>query len=251
MSSRFTALVMGTLALLTFVGCAPAEEGADFGGDLLAIDVSNRRPIAEVASPARAGEYAKGNAYYGYAANMLKPGMKVLFSASYGAAGGEAGQSRGVLVEGENGDLFYKQESNTTTQLLLAPGLPFRSSGGASGTSLWNLTEYVNLVNQVAFGEASKAGSPTEVYAQTSAWKVDFKGGTAGRQVSYADAMELSLEKKNPDSVSNVSLYFAQNIGAVAMEFRETGAPGGTFKIYIGESLQGQNVAHMNLIGRP
>ena len=250
MKSLFLALVVGVVAG-SFVGCAPPQNDSDFGGELLAIDVSNRRPITEVASPARAGEYAKGNAYYGYASNMLKPGMKVLFSASYGATGGEAGQSRGVLVAGDNGDLFYKQESNTTSQLLLAPGLPFRSNGGGSGTSLWNMTEYVNLVNRVAFGEASKSGASTEVYTQTSAWKVDFRGGTAGRQVSYADAMELSLEKKNPDSVSNVSLYFAQNIGAVAMEFRETGTTGGTFKIYIGDSLPGQNVAHASLPGRP
>jgi len=237
-----TAIMSGSVQL---VGCGNVvnEDGTDSG--LLAINVSNRRPITEVASAPAAGQYARSNSYYGYSTNMLRAGMKVLFSASYGANGGEAGQARGVLVAGDNGGLFYKQETNTTTQLLLAPGLPFRTNGGSAGTSLWNLSEYVDLVNRVSFAEQSRAGATTDVYSQVGAYKVDFDGGTAGRQVRYSDAMELTLQKKNRDSVSNVSIYFAQQIGAVALEFRETGAVGGTFKLYIGDKLpqSGGNLA--------
>jgi hypothetical protein len=228
----------GLLALAALAhGCGPKalEEGG--GSELLAITVSNRRPIAEVENFYKAGSYARTHDYYGYAANMLRPGMKVMFSASYGSGGGEAGQSRGVLVQGEDGGLYYKQQQNTTTQLLLPPGLSFRSSGGSS-TSLWEMKSYLDLINRVAFAEASygdEAGQGTEVYSALSAYTVDFEGGTAGSAVSYQDAMELKLEKENRGSRSNVSVYFAKGVGAVALEFRETGSVGGTFKVYIGD----------------
>ncbi len=218
------------IAALTAAGCAKQKPAA--GADLMSIDVSNRRSIAEVVSAPTAGTYAKSNSYYGYQVNQLKAGMTVLFSASYGADGGEAGQSRGVLVTGKDGGLYYKQRDNTTSQLLLPPGL---SLDGQGDVSLWEMRSYLDLINRVAFNESQRAASETDVYKSVSAYKVDFEGGTASASVSYKDAMELKLEKSNADSVSNVSLYFAKSVGSVALEFRETGAVGGTFKIYIGE----------------
>src|SRR5690606_18266556 len=101
MTNRLTGF-MGVLMLAAiFQGCGPRAMEDGSGSEMLAISVSKRRPIAEVQSIYKAGTYARSNDYYGYATNMLKPGMKVMFSADYGANGGEAGQSRGVLVQGE------------------------------------------------------------------------------------------------------------------------------------------------------
>lgn len=229
-------LVLGASTFLA-TACGQRFSEEESVSTPLAINVSNRRAIAEVTSPTHAGTYAKSNNYYGYAANQLKAGMKVMFSASYGASGGEAGQSRGVLVE-KNGGLFYEQQDNTTNQLLLPPGLPFNN--GSNGVSLWDMRAYLDLINRVAFSEATSYGEAPnkDVYAQVSAYQVDFEGGTAGRTVDYKDAMELKLEKGNPDnSKSNVSVYFAKGVGAVALEFRESGLVGGTFKIYVGDQL--------------
>lgn len=230
---RMLAMTAAIYVALVAAGCGRTSGLGSDASEPLSISVSNRRPIAEVSSPSHAGTYAKANNYYGYSANQLKAGMKVLFSASYGSDGGEAGQSRGVLVE-KNGGLYYKQLDNTTTQLLLPPGLSF--DGGSSGTSLWEMKNYLDLINRVAFSEASH-GPSKDVYTKLSAYAVDFEGGTANSSVGYKDSLELKLEKSNEDSRSNVSVYFAKGVGAVALEFRETGAVGGTFKIYIGDKV--------------
>lgn len=229
-------VLLGATALLS-TACGRRLGEGDDASSPLAINVSNRRAITEVTSPTHAGTYAKSNNYYGYAANQLRAGMKMMFSVSYGASGGEAGQSRGVLVE-KDGGLFYEQQDNPTNQLLLPPGLTFNN--GSDGVSLWDMRAYLDLINRVAFSESGAHGETPakDVYAQVSAYQVDFEGGTAGRTVDYKDAMELKLEKSNPDSSkSNVSVYFAKGVGAVALEFRETGMVGGTFKIYVGDKL--------------
>jgi len=122
-------------------------------------------------------------------------------------------------------------------QLLLPPGLPH--NGGASGRrSLWEMNSYLHLINRIVFGEAQSSASHRKqaVYAADAGYLVDFTGGTAGRNASYKDAMEIKLEKQNRgSSKSNVSVYFAKGTGAVALEFRETGSVGGTFKMYIGK----------------
>jgi hypothetical protein len=228
------AVLAATLAL---PACARPEK-ADAASSPLSIDVGNRRKIEALAGPGGAATYAKENQYYAFAANRLKAGMTVMFSASYGAGGGEAGQSRGKLVE-KDGGLYYRQEENPTLQLLLPPGLAFASS--ATGTSLWEMRSYLDLINRVAFNDAPKYASDSSaaasnVYADLSAFTVDFDGGTASSSVAYKDALELKLTRANrDDSRSDLSVYFARGVGAVALEFRETGPVGGTFKVYIGD----------------
>jgi hypothetical protein len=233
--SLLLGLTLSAASVVTACGARMAE-GDDVSSPL-AINVSNRRAISEVTSPTHAGTYAKSHDYYSYAANQLKAGMKVMFSVSYGSSGGEAGQARGVLVD-KDGGLFFEQQENTTNQMLLPPGLAW--DNGSDGVSLWDMRGYLDLINRVAFSEATAYGDAPnkDVYAQTSAYQVDFEGGTAGGSVGYKDAMELKLEKSNPDSSkSNVSVYFAKGVGAVALEFRETGSVGGTFKLYVGDKL--------------
>jgi hypothetical protein len=227
------------LAATALLGCGqrPAAEG---GSAPLEMTVSNRRPISEASDFTRAGLYARSNNYYGYAANLLKPGMRVMYSASYGASGQEAGQSRGTLEQGADGGLYFRQEDNTTSQMMLPPGLAW--DNGGEGVSLWEMKSYLDLINRVAFAEASAARAPGEtpnagpaVYSALSAYQVDFEGGTAGQTVDYRDAMELTLQKSPGNGTkSDVSVYFAKGIGAVALEFKESGSVGGTFKIYIG-----------------
>ena len=154
-----------------------------------------------------------------------------MFSASYGSEGGEAGQAKGRLVAGANGDLFFKLEENPTNQLLYAPGL-----ATFTGVSLFNLTKYADLINRVSFAEnGGTERSGKAVYESASASVVDFQGGTAGASASYSDTMELVLKRKNHDSISETKVYFAKGVGPVALEFREGGLVGGTFKTYIGK----------------
>ena len=126
------------LAMLT-ASCGVREQGAADSA-LAGINVGNRRPIAEVQSAVTAGHYAVNKGYYNTSdTTLLREGMAVLFSASYGSGGGEAGQARGVLVrcdsfrgvagavKWQDGDLCFKPQANTTMQLLLAPGQEMQS----------------------------------------------------------------------------------------------------------------------------
>jgi len=223
------AILPAVLAVTALAGCGRPNAGLEDSSGMLEINVSNRRPIAEAASSMGAGQYARSHSYYN--ANNLKAGMPVMFSASYGSQGGEAGQAKGRLVAGANGDLFFKLEDNPTNQLLYAPGL-----AKMSGVSLFNLTQYADLINRVSFAEAGGTDrSGQAVYESASGSVVDFRGGTAGSSTSYSDTMELVLKRKNRDSSSETKVYFAKGVGPVALEFREGGAVGGTFKIYIGQ----------------
>lgn len=225
---------MGVITFaVTITSCGQAVKDAG-GAELMGHSTSNRRAIAEVVSHAKAGTYARSNQYYGYDRTRLVPGMRVMFSASYGAGGGEAGQARGVLVQGENGDLYFKPEANTTTQLMLAPGQTFEQN---RGSSLWNISQYLELVNQVAFNDGlTKSGAPGETYTKVGAALVDFTGGTASRQVTYQDVLELNFVKGERGIQSKVDAFYSKATGAVAMEFRETGLAAGTFKLYIADN---------------
>jgi|GEM_PF-2650444 len=228
--NNLTRVMLPVLLLAaSFTGCGRPNAALEDSSGMLQIDVSNRRPISEGSSSQGAGQYARANSYY--SANNLKAGMPVMFSASYGGEGGEAGQAKGRLVSGANGDLFFKLEDNPTNQLLYAPGL-----AEMSGVSLFNLTKYADLINRVSFAEAGGTDrSGQAVYESASASVVDFRGGTAGSSASYSDTMELVLKRKNRDSSSETKVYFAKGVGPVALEFREGGMVGGTFKIYIGQ----------------
>lgn len=188
----------------------PSIPTGDYGSS-----VSNRRAIASISDFTQARTYANEGSYLAPTLNALKPGMSVLFSASYGI-GGEAGQARGVLVE-ENNGLHYKQLANPTGQLMLPPGT-------------WEMTSYIDLINRISFA------SQGPVYGGLAASLVDFRGGTAGRSVEYKDVLELTLALDSyGDAKSQVSVYYAKGIGPVGMEFREASSPGGTFKVYIGD----------------
>lgn len=218
------------LALVLTSGCGNRQSSAEDDSGLLEMTTSNRRPISEATSSRGAGQYARANAYAG-AAN-LREGMRLMFSASYGGSGGEAGQARGRLVKSANGDFYFKMEANPTNQLLYAPGLP--QFGG--GVSLWNITKYVDLINKVSFADAGGTrGDGEAVYGQVSGAIVDFKGGTAGGTASHSDTLELVLKARSGETSSETKVYYAKGVGPVALEFRETGLVGGTFKMYIGE----------------
>jgi len=63
-----------------------------------------------------------------------------------------------------------------------------------------------------------------------------FRGGTAGKQVTYNDALEVALNRASDrGTYSNVKVYYAKGTGPVALEFRENSQPTGTFKFYLGE----------------
>ncbi len=193
------------------------------------IDVTNRKPVVlQTASELRS--YAAQNSYY-YSVN-LKEGMRVLYSASYGV-GGEAGQASGTIVKKE-GRFWFKQKENPTGQLLLPPGMTLNSN---ADHSLWDIGEYLELVNRVAFSDPNQVSkTANEVYGRPEAAIVDFQGGTASKTVSYKEAMEVVFKKATANrSDSEMKVYYARGVGPVAVEFRENMTPAGTFKIYIGE----------------
>lgn len=243
-------VMMALLGTAMSVGCAkPANQWAS-ASEPLGLTVSNRRPIAGVTTIVSAGQYAASNNYHNFnAVGTIAEGMNVLFSASYGSDGGEAGQARGVVVKCDSlqgiggvkfpeGHLCFQPQENTTSQLLLAPGQSW--GNGPSEGALWDLTAYQFLFNQVSLAD-QRAYTPAtnDIWNQVDAYQVDFVGGTAGQQVTYQDSFELNLQKQNPDSSSSkVSAYYAKDMGLVAYDFRETGAVGGTVKVFIGQSGQ-------------
>ena len=126
-------------ALLSVLSACGGSHNEDADSEVASVDITNRRPLADLRDFVAAGRYAHTHTYD---AQTLRAGMKVLFSASYGV-GGEAGQSRGVLVE-RGGKLFYQHESNPTSQLLLAPGQSFN---GDSHESSWDMTNYFDCAS--------------------------------------------------------------------------------------------------------
>ncbi|MBY0369881.1 hypothetical protein K2X33_04290 [bacterium] len=201
-----------------------------FADEPYSIDISKSTPV-DIDDVNNLRGYANTNNYY--LAVNLRAGMRVLYSASYGV-GNEAGQAAGTLVE-KDGSFFFKQSSNPTNQLLLPPGLPFNSG---TDVSLWDVGAYMELINRVAFSDPNTSSrTNNNVYsAIRSANIVDFKGGTAGASVTYKDALEVNYNHQVATrSDSNLKIYYARGIGPVALEFRESMVPSGTFKIYVGE----------------
>lgn len=193
------------------------------------MDISNRKPVPlQTVSELRS--YAATKDYY-YSVN-LQEGMRVLYSASYGV-GGEAGQAHGTIVK-KDGHFWFKQKSNPTGQLLLPPGLTLNSN---ADHSLWDIGEYLELVNRVAFSDPNQVSkTANDVYGKPDAALVDFDGGTAGKTVTYKDALEVVFKKSVKNrSDSEMKVYYARGIGPVALEFRENSTPSGTFKLYIGK----------------
>jgi hypothetical protein len=224
--------LLSILVASVLVGNAMAADDVDDQGRPILpvkIDVSKRVPV-NIDSYTMLRTYANNNDYY--FSVKLKEGMKVYYSASYGV-GGEAGQAEGVIVE-KNGKFVFKQRNNPTNQLLLPPGLPFNSS---DQTSMWDVGAYMELINRVAFSEPNMASkSATQIYAKPNAAIVDFVGGTAGKSVSYKDALEVVFTKSDFNRAKAESkFYYSKGIGPVALEFREDSSVGGTFKFYLGE----------------
>lgn len=221
---------LSAAALLAACGAPSLEEDAG----PLSIAFTNREALP-LTSYQEAGQYARKTGYLvnSQCASGLRAGMQVAFSASYGI-GGEAGQSRGVLVEREDG-LYYEQENNVTTQLLLPPGLALNSG---TKVSLWEFRSFAELVCQVVFA-ADGSGSydaRNQKYAFKGAAKVDFDGGTAGRKFSVPNALEIKLSQTTKAGAkADFNAYFAPGKGLKAFEFTESGAPQGTFKIYFGD----------------
>lgn len=195
----------------------------------VSLNVTNRRPVT-LSDVTALRTYASDNAYY--LTVNIRPGMKVLYSASYGM-GGEAGQASGTIVE-KNGRFWFKQQNNPTSQLMLPPGMPFNSS---VEHSLWDVGDYLRLVNRVSFSDPNEASmTANDVYGSPAAALVDFKGGTAGGSVTYKDALEVVFNKTIANrSSSDLRVYYAKGIGPVALEFRENATPSGTFKMYLGQ----------------
>lgn len=221
-----------TIVAMFFVGCGVNTPNIkEFGkGMSFAMDISNRKPISNAANTSASDIVNVGMRDH-YAAVGIKEGAEVAFSAAYGTEG-EAGQSRGVVVR-QWGGLYYKPESNPTSQLLLPPGLPFNSS---ETVSRWELTGYATLAKTIAFGQNSYTNGKHTTYDNVSAAKVDFEAGTAGASFRYSDALEVVMSKESVgDTKSEVAMYFARDIGLVALEFRESGLVSGVFKVYFGQ----------------
>jgi len=239
---RATIVLAASLGSLMVQGCGPVSEHEQGSSGLMATSISNPRPVNDISDYLAAATYARSAGYLKDATGY-QPGDEVYYAISYGAAGAETGQGRGVLVEGENGGLFFRQTGNPTTQLTLAPGRPFNN--GSNGTSLWEFRQYQQLINRIAFaGNTYQGRSPAHwqqpVYSQMGARKVDFRGGTAGRETNYRDVLEIRLSATNPDrSTTNVKIYYAKGIGPISLEFTETGAVGGSFRMYVNRGKTG------------
>ena len=207
----------------------------------LELSIKNTKDVSsQIKDRASARQFALNEGYYkGTCGLTAKAGDQIFFSTSYGL-GGEAGQGRGRLVAADDG-LFYAQEGNPTTQLLLAPGLPFNRafSGGNSSQSLWEFKQYLAMVNWVVFGEEQAAGlnlaankAMEETYNVIRARVVDFTGSTGGGSASYSDALELTYRSQIGSCKSDLLVLLAKSVGVVGIEFQENCSPAGTFKMY-------------------
>lgn len=208
---------MTKLLVLTFLPALAACNGS-YGGAPLALDVLSRAPLGE----GGAGKLAALSA----AADLSA--ATVMFSASYGI-GGEAGQASGTVVA-RDGGFWFEPGRNPTSQLLLAPGESFDGGGGSS----WELGAYLQLAGRVAASSLAHAGDGFDLYQDAKASLVSFTGGTAGKSVRYDDALEVALKSRNAAGVETETLVYAvPGKGPVALELREGGAVGGTFKVYV------------------
>ena len=186
---------------------------------------SDHTALIDVTDFASAENYALKNGYYdgNFCNSYLRGGEKVYFSASYDQ--GEAGQAFGHL-EADGDKIFFNQDGMPTTQAMFAPGL-----GDFEGRSLWEFKRYFKTICSVAFGK----GRLGPDYASIKAEKIAMTGGTAGGEVSYQDALKLSLGKSTGGGKTDVIMIFVKGLGPRVVEFRETNEPAGTAKVYIGE----------------
>ncbi len=233
-------LIVASLAF----ACRPNNQTVN--NELFASTSSNERALS-VSNHQQVREYAQAN---GFAAVNWRAGMNVYYSASYGTDG-EAGQAHGSLVA-DGSNFWFSQRDNTTTQMLLPPGRAHSTNGGGNGRSLWNFTTYANLIQQVAFGSSTASGlglTDTPMYSGVSAALVDFTGGTAGGSTTYSNALRVTLKQSNRDgSQTDVKVFFAKDIGPVALEFSENGAVGGRFTYYVnagGAQMASQSIGPM------
>lgn len=204
-------------------GCGEGTEFLRNGTGPLAINVLQRTPLGA----GERGTFSEGLTEA--APSPLADGVEVYFAASYGTEG-EAGQARGRLTARNDG-LYFVQEANPTGQLMLAPGQIFSKGDD----SLWEFGSYMQLLTDVARDSLAKGSGRYAMYDQVELSRVSFDGGTAQRHVRYDDAVEVSLQATSAAGVTtNTLIYFLEGRGPVAMEFRENGAVGGTFKMYVG-----------------
>ena len=117
----------------------------------------------------------------------------------------------------------------TTTQAMLPPGL-----SAMQGESRWEMARYQRILADTAFGRGSINGPRYQ--SITGEVVNQLTGGTAGGQVTYGNALKLTLT--NSQTGTQTVIIFVKNQGPRIMEFRESSrsSTGGTAKVYIGSS---------------
>lgn len=230
MQNRMPVIIL-IVSACSAVGCQPVSQDEWANSTIYEMSESAKAPIAEITDFKSAETYALANGYYDgqFCKSYLKGGEKVWFSASYNF--GEAGQAYGNL-EQDGGKLFFVQQGNPTNQMMIGPGV-----AGFTGKSLWEFNRYFRTVCSIAFG---KGRAPD--YDSIKAEKVSMTGGTAGGNVSYNDALKLSLHKSSNGGKTDVIMIFVKGLGPRVVEFRETNMPSGTSKVYIDGQAPGGRI---------
>lgn len=215
--------ILSTFFIGSFFSCGRSDDGKIDLSKPMYINVLSRQSVDS-------NNRSNVSAQFFAANPPATTGTTVMYSASYGI-GGEAGQAWGKLQETPDG-VFFNQMDNTTTQLLLPPGMPFQNS--SSGPSLWEFKSYLKMLGDVAKAHFYDDKSSSEMYSNLQTSEVSFTAETAGQSAQYNDALELKLTKNNVGgSTSNFTVYMVKDVGPVAMEFSENGSTDGTFKLYI------------------
>jgi hypothetical protein len=228
-----------TTTMLTATACALGcvsslqSESLDEGSGVFSLNHSQGQRVVEITDFKSAEAYAKKMGFYSDAKcnSYLKGGEQVWYSGSYGEEG-EAGQAYGSLVKKNiagRDTFWFVQKGITTTQGMFPPGL-----STFSGESRWELGRYQRILADIAFGRESNPGSR---YSSISGEVVgQLSGGTAGGQVTYGNALKLTLS--NSQTGTQTVIIFVKDQGPRIMEFRESSrfGVGGTAKVYIGSS---------------
>lgn len=267
------------------VSCKQDSGAGIDASEVLTFAISGAQPVPEIKDTDTAGSYASANAFSSAApANGIaltqsgstncdiKPGQKVVTSASYGyeQEGGNAkenGQSYGTValcksqggelgqIDWEDGELCMVPESvGVTSQLFLMPGQTIQGKG-----SKLSVTELCNLATNYYIGQAgsnafnlTQSKAPTELkgdshYSNVTGKRGQVTASLAGKSFPYSDALVLTyrdgggfgLQGGGAD-FSRTHAVMSKNDGFRAFVFTEKGFDdGGSSVSSAGDGMQG------------
>jgi hypothetical protein len=217
--------------MIAFFGASCTKKTEKQSSELVSLNKEVKEDLtAKLNSPGALCDYIKEGNFF--PSNEMAAGTMTYFSTSYqtdeqNTANAEKGQAIGKV----SSDGRFELVDFVTTQILICPG----AFGGLyAGKCLWKINGpegYLELAKRVACNTARTYGSPMKFHPGYNAQKVKrvkFNASTAGKNVSYDDALEIELLGEK----SGGFIYFAKDLGLVATEFRESLSPSGTAKVY-------------------